>query len=95
MRLRLFTAIGCLTLGLAGMALAASTTAPTGPNGPTTRPHEGERHPLIHKALHDLREAKEALTRADHDFDGHRKAALEAADTAIKECEKCLEVDKK
>ena len=88
-RIRTLAVIGVLSLGLVGIALAAN------PSGPATQPGEHERHPLIHKALHDLREAKHTLTRAAHDFDGHRKAALDATDKAIAECEACLQADQK
>jgi hypothetical protein len=87
-RFRTLALVSVLTLGVAGLGIAASTTAPA------TQPGE-ERHPLIHKALHDLREAKVALTDAKHDYDGHRVKALEATDVAIKECELALKSDEK
>jgi hypothetical protein len=57
---------------------------------PTTKP---ERHPAIHAALRGLREAKNALEKADHDFQGHRVAALKDVDAAIAECEEALKAD--
>jgi len=95
---RKLSVVGVLTLGLAGLGLANSSGSvasihSSGAICATTNP--SERHPQIHKALHDLREAKQALIHAKHDFNGHRQAALTAAETAIKECEACLKADEK
>jgi hypothetical protein len=54
-----------------------------------------ERHPHIHAAIHELREARKELEKADHDFGGHRKEAIEAIDVALKQLEKALKFDKK
>jgi hypothetical protein len=54
-----------------------------------------ERHPHVHKAIHELREAKKELEKADHDFGGHRVEAIKAIDVAVKQLEKALEFDKK
>jgi hypothetical protein len=56
---------------------------------------EKERHPRIHKALEELREARKELKDADHDFGGHRAEAVEAIDVAIKQLELALKFDKK
>jgi hypothetical protein len=56
---------------------------------------ERERHPHIRVALEELREARRELKEADHDFGGHRKAALVAVDEAIVQLEKALKFDKK
>jgi hypothetical protein len=51
-----------------------------------------ERHPRIHAAMESLREAREELKGAAHDFCGHRAEALEQVDRAIHqlhEAEKC------
>src|SRR5207302_1934251 len=56
---------------------------------------KNERHPHIHAAIRELRQAKKELEKADHDFGGHRKEALEAVDVAIKQLEKALRFDKK
>jgi hypothetical protein len=37
----------------------------------------------MHHALHELREAREELRTAAHEFGGHRKKALKAVDAAI------------
>jgi hypothetical protein len=63
---------------------------------PTAQAQEKkERHPHIRAALHELREAKKELEKADHDFGGHRKEAIEAIDVAIKQLDKALKFDKK
>ena len=85
--------------GLAGslctvtIARAQSTT----PNPPAAGEgnHKGERHPAIHHAIKALQEAKHDLERADHDFGGHRKAALEDCDKAIAQLRLALQYDKK
>ena len=42
-----------------------------------------ERHPEIVEAIHSLERAKEHLRHAEHDFNGHREAAIQACDNAI------------
>ncbi len=54
-----------------------------------------ERHPHIHAAIRELREAKRDLEKADHDFGGHRVDAIKAIDHAIRQLEKALEFDRK
>jgi acyl-CoA reductase-like NAD-dependent aldehyde dehydrogenase len=44
-----------------------------------------ERHPRIHAAAEALREARQELKEAAHDFCGHRAEALEQVDRAIKQ----------
>ena len=44
-----------------------------------------ERHPRIHAATEALREAREELRAAAHDFCGHRAEALEQVDRAIRQ----------
>jgi hypothetical protein len=56
---------------------------------------EKERHPHIHRAIAELREARKELKEADHDFKGHRDEAVEEVDKAIRQLEICLKVDKK
>ncbi|MBI3407587.1 MAG: hypothetical protein HY040_04435 [Planctomycetes bacterium] len=48
------------------------------------------RHPHLHHALHELREARTELKEAAHDFGGHRAKALEATDAAIAEIDLAL-----
>ena len=56
---------------------------------------KGEQHPHIRAAIRELREARQELETAAHDFGGHRKEALEAVDNAIKQLQEALEYDKK
>ncbi len=59
-------------------------------------PRKGnERHPAIHRAIRALEEAKLAMQRADQDFGGHRKAALDECDKAIAQLRAALQYDKK
>ncbi len=53
-----------------------------------------EHHPAIRKAIDALEEAKADLKRADHDFGGHRAAALEECDRAIMQLREALKFDK-
>ena len=75
-------------VGTAGLAaLAATALLPSGAAAE-------ERHPRLRKAIDDLKDAKEYLEKADHDFEGHRKKAIEAIDVAIEQLRLCAEVNK-
>ena len=52
-----------------------------------------EKHPKIRAALADLRDAKDELEKADSDFGGHKKEALEAVNFAIKQLKICIDND--
>jgi hypothetical protein len=54
-----------------------------------------ERHPHIRAAIRELRDAKQELEHASHDFGGHRVKAMEASDVAIKQLELALQFDKR
>jgi hypothetical protein len=54
-----------------------------------------EKHPAIHKAIVALFDAKRDLERADHDFGGHRKQAIEDIDKAVAQLKLALQHDKK
>lgn len=54
-----------------------------------------EQHPAIEAAVKHLREAKNALEHANHDFGGHRVKAIELVNQALAECEQALNFDKK
>jgi hypothetical protein len=66
-----------------------------------TPPHAGARrggaepHPAIHRAITALEMAKTDLQHADHDFGGHRAAALAECDKAIEQLREALKYDKK
>ena len=42
-------------------------------------------HPKIHAAIAALKDAREELKEAKHDFGGHKKEAMEAVTKAIKQ----------
>ena len=48
------------------------------------------RHPRIHAALRELREAKRELEEAKHDFGGHRAEAVRSIDHSIEQLEVAL-----
>jgi hypothetical protein len=52
---------------------------------------EAPKHLALHRALHELREARTELREAAHDFGGHRAKALEATEGAIKQIDRALE----
>jgi len=91
------------TLGMAialsvGFALArAQTTSPNPNRGGAEAPHHraNERHPAIRHAIFALEEAKRDLQRADHDFGGYRKEALEECEKAVAQLKLALQYDKK
>ena len=49
------------------------------------------KHPHMHHALHEMREAHKELKEAKHDFGGHREKALHDVHAAIVQVEKALE----
>jgi hypothetical protein len=85
-------------LGLLGAAFLAGSTLVNSKSGPMTAPvaqaAEPEHHPAIHRALHELRDARTELKDAKHDFDGHREDALRAVDGAIEQLEICVKHDR-
>jgi len=84
------------TAVLAGGLLLGSMSLIPGDRGTVAaKPPVEERHPHIHRALRELREARIELKEADHDFGGHRKEALEAVDRAIRQLDRALRFDRK
>lgn len=84
-------------LTLTGAAIYTNTTAlaqNTPPPPAAGEPHH-ERHPAIRSAIHALEKAKEDLQKANHDFGGHREAALKSCDDAIAQLKLALQYDKK
>jgi len=57
-------------------------------------PYGHERHPEIRSALHALEVARSRMEHANHDFGGHREAALRACDTAIEQLRLALQFDR-
>jgi acyl-CoA reductase-like NAD-dependent aldehyde dehydrogenase len=72
-----------MILGVVSTARFAGTTPPP------------ERHPHIAAAIHELREAREELRTAAHDFCGHRAEALEKTDQAIHQLQEAMECDRR
>ncbi len=48
------------------------------------------KHPHLHHALREMREARTELKEANHDFGGHKVKAMEALDAAIKQIDVAL-----
>ena len=67
-----------MVLGVAGSARLANTAPPP-------------EHPHIRAAIAELREARQELRTAAHDFCGHRKEAIEKTDQALHQLERALE----
>lgn len=83
-----------LALGGAAMytnttVFAQDTAAPAVPAAPHV-----ERHPAIRAAIRALEKAKIEMQNADHDFGGHRVAALAECDSAIAQLRLALQYDK-
>ncbi len=53
-----------------------------------------ERHPRIRTAINQLRDANEYMRAAPHDFCGHKRNAMRATDTAIRELQLAVECDR-
>ena len=51
------------------------------------------RHPQIRAAMDALRNAKDHLEHASHDFGGHRADAIRAIDEAMHQLEICMHYD--
>jgi hypothetical protein len=86
-----------LVLTLAFPAAAANPKPAPNP-APTAKPAPApvppEKHPQIHEALESLRNAKQHLEHAAHDFGGHRVEAIHAIDEAIHQLQICMQYDK-
>jgi hypothetical protein len=54
-----------------------------------------EGHPRIRAAIRALREAKDEMQAADHDFGGHRVDAIKECDRAIEQLELALRYDRR
>lgn len=77
-------------------ASPSSAIAVRAPQGmPIKQTATRERHREIRKAITALERAKTDLKRADHDFGGHRVAALAACDRAIEQLKLALQYDRK
>jgi spore germination protein YaaH len=83
-----------ITFGLLTISPAISIAAPA-PAPAQVLKGSAEQHPHIRAAIRELQEARHELETAAHDFGGHRKEAIEAIDSAIKQLRQALEYDKK
>jgi len=79
-------------LTLSGVAIYTNTTALAEDNVPAVA--QKEHHPAIRAAIRALERAKADMKAADHDFGGHRVAALKECDAAIEQLKLALQYDK-
>jgi hypothetical protein len=92
--------VSTLMLSLALPAAAANPKAAGAPAATASAkavavaPAPPEKHPQIREALESLRNSKQHLEHAAHDFGGHRVEAIKAIDEAIHQLEICLQYDK-
>jgi len=87
-------AAAALTLAMTSSASTQEKAAPA--KKPMAEKHENmEQHPQIAAAMQHLREARETLDKAPHDFGGHRAKALKHINEALEECRQALAFDKK
>jgi hypothetical protein len=86
------------SLALAGLVFALSfpVAVPAAPRTPQPKPAPAaaEPHPELRAAMANLREAREHLDHAAHDFGGHRVAAIKAVDAAIHEVDEAMKYDR-
>ena len=75
--------IALMVLGVIGTPKMANTTPPPEP------------HPHIRAAMGELREAREELRTAAHDFCGHRAEAVEKTDQALRQLQLALACDRR
>jgi len=76
------------------LVLTFPVAVPAAPPTPQPHPAAPERHPEIHDAIASLRNAREHLQHADHDFGGHRVEAIRAIDESLHQLQLCLQFDK-
>lgn len=90
------TMCAILTAGVMAFAMSLTAAAQTPAPAPKLRRvQHKEAHPEMRAAITHLREAKNNLEHAAHDFGGHRAKALEHVNEALAECERALAFDKK
>lgn len=96
--------IWMVAVGTLMLALAFTAAAPNAANGKASPaaaslPREAaatpaEPHPEIREAIRALRQAKEHMEHAAHDFGGHRVEAIRATEAAIQQLQECLKYDR-
>jgi hypothetical protein len=80
-------------------ALSFAVAVPAAPRTPQPKralaaAAAAEPHPELRAAMANLRDAREHLDHAAHDFGGHRVAAIKAVDQAIHEVNEAMKYDK-
>jgi len=86
--------VAVLSFPAALLAQAGGTMA--APQSQAGKMEKGEPHPEIRQAMQHLRQAKEILQKkADRDFEGHRKQAVESIEQAEEHLRQALAADKK
>lgn len=86
-----------LALSALVLALSFPLAVPAAPRTPQPKPAPAaaaEPHPELRAAMANLREAREHLDHAAHDFGGHRVAAIKAVDEAIHEVDEAMKYDR-
>jgi hypothetical protein len=79
------------------LALALPTVVPAAPPTPKPQPANAAAAPVDHPEIRDaiaaLRNARDHLNHAAHDYQGHRSDAIQAIDQALKQLQVCLKYD--
>jgi multidrug resistance efflux pump len=88
--------IGLSVFSLVGLVAASTVAVPAFAQYQSWRNY-GYRNaaapscPEIHRALDNLQQAQQNLSNAQHDYQGHRAAALKSTNTAISEVQQALQ----
>lgn len=75
-------------------ALSFPVAAPAAPVPEPAAKAAAAPHPEIRNAIAALRNARNHLDHASHDFGGHRVDAIHAIDAAIEQLQTCMRYDK-
>jgi len=87
--LRKITYVLMLAVFCLGTFAAPVLVSPAKAQNPGIAEERAE-HPRIAKAIRELEDAVRYMRNAPHDFGGHKAAAIEAAETAIRELKLAL-----
>lgn len=83
-----------VALSLAAWGAGSAVYAQSTPKPPSTQPGAGEKHPMLGKALLEMRHAKAYMEHTESEFGGHKKSAMDALDKAIGELKLAIAADK-
>src|ERR1700736_5643811 len=75
-------AAGFLLSGFGVVPGAKANEAPVANAAAGEKKEKNEKHPYVHRALHELRAAQKSLQEGADDFGGHKEKALKAIDEA-------------